>query len=133
MQILLGFFIFLVVLTGLEIYLISILADFIGSIWYALAVIIATGLIGFFIARKNAKAALKNLLKGDFRKTPPGRQMFDAIAFFFAAALLILPGIITDVLGIILLFPFVRNIIYKRLAKGRIPNSSGSAFRDQNV
>ena len=129
MQILLAFLIFLIVLTGLEIYTIWMLADYIGSIWYALAVILITGIIGFVIARKNAKDALQNLMKGDFRNTPPARQIFDTIVFFFAAAFLLLPGLITDILGILLLLPLTRNIIYKKVSKGKIANHADNGFR----
>lgn len=132
MKILLGFFIFVLGLTILEIFCISMLADLIGNIWYTIAIIFLTGIFGFFIAKKNAKEALKNLLKGDFRSTPPVRQIFDTIAFFFAAAFLIIPGLITDVLGILLLLPIIRNIIYRKVSKGKVVQQTENAFRKQN-
>jgi UPF0716 protein FxsA len=119
MQILLGIFIFLVLLAGLEIYSISWLAQYIGF-WETVTVVLLTGIAGAFIARKNAGDALRNLMKGDFRTTPPARQIFDTIAFFFAAALLLIPGLITDIAGIVLLIPWTRNAIYKRLTLRQI-------------
>ena len=125
MQIILGIFIFFILLAGLEIYSITFLAQYIGF-WHSLIIILVTGIIGAFIARKNAKEALKNLMKGDFRSAPPARHMFDVIALFFAAALLLIPGLITDIAGILLLIPWIRNVIYKNLTHGRIARSTST-------
>jgi len=123
MQILLAIFIFLICLAGIEIYSITWVAGYLGF-WDTVIIILVTGVIGAFIARKNAKEALRNLVKGDFRNAPPGKHMFDAVAFFIAAALLLIPGLITDLAGIILLIPFTRNLIYKRLTRGKVVEKS---------
>jgi len=108
------FFLFFVIFAGLELYSISWVADRIGF-FSTLIIVIGTGLAGAFIARENARDALQNLMRGDFRSGPPARQMFDAVVFFAAALLLIIPGLITDAAGLILLIPAVRTLIYNRL------------------
>jgi len=67
--------------------------------------------LGAGIARKNAKNSLKNLLKG-VAKGNPGKEMFNAMALFSAAALFIFPGFFTDILALILFIPFSRSIVF---------------------
>ena len=43
--------------------------------------------------------------------------MISGAAIAFAALLLIIPGFITDILGFLLIFPFSRQILFKRLSK----------------
>ena len=73
--------------------------------------IFATALLGAVIARNKAKNSLKNILKG-LHNGNPGKEMFNALTFFIAAAFLIIPGFFTDIIGLWLLIPFVRNIIF---------------------
>ena len=119
MQVLVSIFLFLVCLAGLELYFISFVAARLG-LFGTLALVLGTGILGAFVARKNAKLAITNLMQGDFRSGPPERQMFDAIVFFIAAALLIIPGILTDFAGLILLFPGTRSALYGKFTGGKV-------------
>ena len=67
-------------------------------------------------------------MSGDFTSSTIGRKIFDTVAFFFAAALLIFPGLITDVLGILLLLPPVRTLLYKKINKGKIIQNQDIPF-----
>jgi UPF0716 protein FxsA len=107
----------------MELYFMGMIAKRIGFL-HTLIIVLGTGIIGAFIARKNAKIALTNLVKGDFKSGNPGQQIFNAITFFIAAALLIIPGIITDAAGILLLFPFIRSALYSHFATRT--NTSGT-------
>jgi UPF0716 protein FxsA len=127
MPLIFALFFFLFCFAGLELYSIGFIAKRIG-LFDTLVIVISTGIVGAFIARKNAKIALRNLVSGDFSTGAPGRQVFDAVAFFIAAALLIIPGIITDVAGILLLFPFVRSALYKHFSDRKFSDSTGSGF-----
>ena len=124
MPIIAAIFLFLLCLTIFELYSLSYIAGRIGFI-NTLIVVLGTGLVGAVIARKNAKTALTKLLKGDTRSGTPARQMFDAVAFFIAAALLIIPGILTDIAGLILLMPFTRTAIYNHLTHGQVVIQGG--------
>ena len=111
MAILFSMFILLVSLVILEVYSISWLWNKVGGA-YTLLIVLGTGIVGAFIARKNAKLALSQLMSGTKAKQTPGKQIFDAISFFLAAALLIIPGIISDVAGLLLLLPITRSFIF---------------------
>ena len=132
MPILVVIFLFLFCLTGLELYSISFVASRLG-LFGTLVLVLGTGVLGAFIARNNAKLAITNLMNGDFRSGPPERQMFDAVVFFVAAALLIIPGLLTDVAGVILLFPGTRSALYGNFSTGRGgagTSSEGSSSAD---
>jgi UPF0716 protein FxsA len=116
MRIIIAMFISLVILAILELFSIAWIWHRIGGA-STILIILGTGIIGAFIARKNAKKALKRLMKGAPSDAGPAKQMFDAVAFFLAAALLIIPGVITDVIGLLLLLPFTRSVLYSKLIK----------------
>ena len=116
MRILIAMFISLVVMALLELYSIAWVWQRIGGA-RTIIIIIGTGIIGAVIARKNAKKALKQLMKGTHSDAGPAKQMFDAVAFFIAAALLIIPGLITDVAGLLLLLPLTRSVLFRKLIK----------------
>ena len=78
--------------------------------------IFATAVLGSLIARKRAKDSLSRLLKG-IAGGNPGKEMFNAISFFVAAAFLIIPGFFSDAIGLCLLLPFVRSILFVLFVK----------------
>ena len=119
MPVLFAIFLFLICLASMELYFISFVAARLGILG-TLILVLGTGVLGAVVARKNAKLAIANLMKGDFRSGPPERQMFDAVVFFIAAALLIIPGILTDVAGLILLFPGTRSALYRNFTDGKV-------------
>ena len=129
MQILLLIFIILLLFAGVEFYFFSRFIDFFGF-WQTLFLVIGTGILGAYIAKKNAKVAITNLKNGNLT-SHPAKQLFDAIIFFLAAILLIIPGIITDALGFLLLIPFVRSIIFLKLAN-KITTKVKSASNEYN-
>lgn len=116
MRILIAMFASLLLLAVLELFSIAWVWQQIGGV-NTIIIILGTGLLGAIIARKNAKNALKRLMKGTPDNLGPAKQMFDAVVFFLAAALLIIPGIITDAVGLVLLFPLTRNILYNTFIK----------------
>ena len=51
----------------------------------------------------------------------PLYEIVSGAAIAFAALLLILPGFATDVIGILLVFPFTRKIILSKYSKNILP------------
>ena len=116
MPILIAMFLSLACLAVLEIFSISWVWQKIGGP-ATLLVVLGTGIIGALIARKNAKAALSSLLKGNITASGPAKQIFDTVAFFLAAALLIIPGIITDIVGLLILLPITRVFLFNKYVR----------------
>ncbi len=78
--------------------------------------VIATALIGAFLVRMEGLNVIyrfqRNVLQGVF----PGEEIFDGALILVAGAVLITPGLITDVLGFLLVFPPTRRVI-KRIIR----------------
>jgi UPF0716 protein FxsA len=78
--------------------------------------VLVTALLGAFLIRMQGLALLTEIRQTMGRGQLPARAMGDAIMVGVAGALLIAPGYFTDLLGILLLVPPVRSLIYRFLA-----------------
>jgi len=86
------------------------------NIWIVLGLIIATGFLGVILARIQGLKTIKRARLALNLGQMPGREILDGIAILFGALLLMTPGLLTDLLGFLLLLPWTRNmfIIYVR-------------------
>lgn len=95
-----------------EIALFVTLGGTIG-LWPTLAVVIGTGLLGMAILRKRGMRSF-----GQLRQTvtlQPKQPLGAGLLTMFAAVLLILPGFLTDALGLLLLIPPVQRFVLHRI------------------
>lgn len=84
---------------------------------------ITTGILGVNLAKKQGIQTLKRARLARDLGQIPGRELLDGIAILIGALLIITPGYVTDLVGLLLLLPTTRNlfIIYlKRYFKDRI-------------
>jgi UPF0716 protein FxsA len=86
------------------------------GLWPTLAGVLVTALLGAFLIRMQGLALLTEIRQTMGRGQLPARAMGDAIMVGVAGALLLAPGYFTDLLGILLLVPPVRSVIYRFLA-----------------
>ncbi|MEM6689786.1 MAG: FxsA family protein [Planctomycetota bacterium] len=81
---------------------------------FTFALVVITGVIGSYVAKREGLAAWMRIRDSmsDPRHgiTEVGRDVSDAIMIAFAAALLVTPGILTDVVGFSLLVPAGRRL-----------------------
>jgi len=73
-----------------------------------IALILLTGVFGVGIARRAGARALFRIQDSLARGDLPAREVVDGLMLFFAGALLVVPGVITDGLGLLLLIPPLR-------------------------
>src|ERR1700710_3272542 len=71
----------------------------------ALALLIATSLLGGRLLRIQGRSAIERVSRAVSERREPGRAAIDGLLGFLGAALLAIPGFLTDVLGTILLLP----------------------------
>lgn len=81
------------------------------SIWVVLGLVVGAGLLGAFLARQQGLRAMTRVSEEIRRGKMPGDAMLDAVLVSLAAVLLILPGLLSDVLAILLLFPPSRQLL----------------------
>ena len=116
MRILLVIFAFLILLFLAELWSIGLVASRIGLI-PTIVIVLGTGALGALIAKENAKTAIKDILEGNRSSGLPAKRVVDAVAFLIAAVLLIIPGLVTDAAGLILLLPATRAAIFAHLKR----------------
>lgn len=88
-----------------------------------LALILLSAVAGVMILR-GQQARLQGMMQGGLR-VAPGRLLADGAFRMVAGLLLVLPGFLTDVLGLILLIPAVQRLILARIAaRARVATAS---------
>jgi len=102
----------------IELYLLLQLASVTGAGTTFLLVII-TGIIGSWLAKREGVIAWHKFHAALGQGRVPSREIQDGLMIVFAAALLLTPGILTDLVGFVLLVPAGRNLI-RRLVLSRI-------------
>jgi UPF0716 protein FxsA len=80
-----------------------------------LGLVIVTGLVGTLLARREGFRTYRVIRQELSAGRLPGESMLDAVLIFFAGALLLTPGILTDAFGFTLLIPWFRALYRRRL------------------
>ena len=112
---LLKLLILFVVLPLLDLWLLFTLADGMVSYIVTVGVVVATGIVGASLAKRQGLAAWKNFNAELGRGALPADAMLDGVLILLAGAVLITPGLITDAIGLALLVPPLRRVVRRRL------------------
>jgi len=84
-----------------------------------IGLIIVTGVVGSYLARREGVSTWRRLNERLNAGELPGKELVDGVIILVAGALLITPGILTDVVGFLGLFPLtrapVRRVLLQRL------------------
>ncbi len=86
-----------------EIYLIIKLDGFLGA-FNTVAIIILTGFAGATLARMQGLETMLRVRQSLQQGLVPAEEMVDALLIFIAGIVLLTPGFITDIAGLLLLF-----------------------------
>ena len=105
----------MVVLPFLEIYLIVQVGQLIG-VWWTLAILVGEALLGAWLMRREGTRACKALHDAYASGKMPTGELADTALILVGGVLLVLPGFITDVFGLLFLLPFTRPLARKVLA-----------------
>ena len=90
---------------------------------FTLTLIVVTGVVGAALARHEGWRCVQTIQDRMRRGELPADSLFDGVLILIAGAVLITPGILTDITGFLLLIPQFRRVIRRRLgayAKSRI-------------
>ena len=106
-----------------EIYLFIKVGSQIGA-FKTISLIFITAFFGIIYARYEGFNTLKSGMAQVMKNELPINEIVSAAALSFAALLLILPGFATDLLGLLIIFPPTRKLIFKKvLSKKRSSNA----------
>ena len=75
------------------------------------AMIIITGVGGAYLAKYQGMLTVRKVQEQINRGIMPGEEMINGMCVLLGGILLISPGFITDILGLLLLLPLTRNLI----------------------
>jgi UPF0716 protein FxsA len=91
------------------------------GVWWTIGLLVADSLLGSMLMRSQGRAAWRALGEAIRAGRPPAREVLDGTLVVFGGALLITPGFISDVLGLLLLLPptraVVRRVLVRRLGR----------------
>lgn len=118
------FLIVFIIITFSEVYLMKVVAEK-TSFLFLLGVVLTTGFIGLALAKKQGKEHLIKIQQEIAAGKIPGNPVIEGLMILVAAAVLITPGFITDVIGFLLLVPFVRKLFAPGIAKMLKPKVLG--------
>jgi UPF0716 protein FxsA len=87
------------------------------GVWPTIAILIADSLLGSFLMRSQGRVAWRRFNLAVQEGRPPAREVADGALIIFGGALLLTPGFLTDILGILLLLPPTRAIVRRTLVR----------------
>lgn len=82
-----------------------------------LLIVILTGITGAILAKMQGLQILYKIRDEINRGIVPARYLFDGFLIFVAGVLLITPGLLTDIIGFLILIPYTRNALKSWLTK----------------
>ena len=91
-----------------ELYLLFRIANW-TTPQFTITLVIATGILGAFLARKQGMQWREGMARQLQRGELPTDGLLDGLMIFIAGALLVTPGVLTDVVGFGLLVPKLRS------------------------
>lgn len=109
-------FVLFIALPAVEIALFIKVGGMIG-VWPTIALVFGAALLGASLFRLQGFLAWRRVEEAMRRGEPPVAEMFDGLLLFAAALLLILPGFLTDAIGLVLLVAPLRRYMGREVAR----------------
>jgi len=100
----------------LELYILIRLAEAWG-LTEAVLLVIVTGVVGGWLARREGVRAFKRVQDEANQGHLPADALLDSVLIFIAGAFLVTPGVLTDVAGLCLLLPPTRALVRVRIKR----------------
>lgn len=111
-----------------ELYTIIQMSGAIGF-FNTLGLMIAVGFIGSWLVKREGMRVWRRFNEAVAQGKTPTKEMIDGVLILGAGALLLTPGFLSDVFGILMLFPVTRSVfrqyLMKRAKKGGMFFSTG--------
>ncbi len=106
-----------IVMPIIEIAVAVKVADVIGG-WNTIGLLVATSIIGAILVRHEGFLVMQSIRRQLDRGRMPGRELVDGALVLTGGVLMVVPGFVTDVIGLALLFPptrvLARGVVVRR-------------------
>ena len=103
-----------IVVPSAELYVIFQVGRVIGTL-PTIGILVAGSILGSLMLRSQGRAAWRRFNDALAERRAPAREVLDGGLIIFGGALLLTPGFITDVLGLVLLIPPTRAVMRRML------------------
>ena len=100
----------------IEIYLFIKIGSKIGA-FNTISLILITAVLGIYYARYEGLNTLKSGMSRIINNKLPLYEILSGATLAFASLLLIFPGFATDIMGLLLIFPLTRKLLFNFLSK----------------
>ncbi len=107
-----------IVVPIVELYVIIQIGSLIG-VWPTIALLLADALLGSLLLRHQGRGAWRRFNEALAERRFPGREVADGLLIAIGGTLLLTPGFVTDILGLVLLIPPTRAIV-RHLMRGYV-------------
>src|SRR2546423_8812732 len=87
------------------------------GVWWTIALLIADSVLGSLLMRSQGRVAWRRFNAALAERRPPAREVLDGVLVIFGGALLLTPGFITDVFGLVFLLPPTRALLRRLLVR----------------
>ena len=116
-----SFILIILLIPIIEIYLFIKIGSQIGAL-STIFLIFTTAMIGLYYAKYEGLNTLRSAIKQVIKNEIPIYEIISGAALAFAALLMILPGFLTDIIGLLIIFPWTRQIFFKKISKKNYKN-----------
>lgn len=99
----------------------------IGVLW-TIALVVLASIAGSILLRIQGFGAVNRIRKEMYAGRDPGRELAHGAMIMLAGILLVIPGFVTDLIGLLLFIPPVRDLAWTFLRKRVAVTSFGSGF-----
>ena len=111
------FFLLFTLVPLLELYILIKIGSYLGA-FQTVALVVLTALLGIAVVRFEGLRTLQQIRQSLSQGILPAEEMVDGVLIFIGGILLIIPGVLTDLLALVLLIPYSRTI-FKRWLRRR--------------
>ena len=133
-------FILVIAVPAIEIFLLIKLGGMIG-LWPTLGIIFGTAVCGIVLSMTQKSRTVVRVQKAMVEGRPPTDAVMDGLLMTIAGTLLLIPGLITDSLGLLLLLPPVRagmrqrvsGVVLSQLQAAQSDGGAGAWDDDESV
>ena len=122
-----SFLLIIIGIPAIEIFLFIKVGSQIGALNTVLLIFI-TAFFGIFYAKHEGFNTLKSGMSQMVKNELPIYEIISGAALAFAALLLILPGFATDFLGLLIIFPPTRKLIFKKVSSKQRPYNKNQNY-----
>jgi UPF0716 protein FxsA len=102
--------------TIIELVVLVVVGHTIGVL-ATIGLLILASLVGVAMLRREGARTLAAFVEALRTRRPPHRELLDGMLIAAAGALIVLPGFVSDILGLLLLLPPIRALVRQRILR----------------